>query len=108
MLPQIAHVRRSRSGSQILPSQIDALIGVSQIEDRHVPLSWFCSVRHPRADTASIQRLMPAMTVLIDLQNFLIRDQRCSGGGVTRQNAARNQGGGEKAPQGKYRPAGIR
>src|ERR1035441_1119091 len=100
MLPQIAHLGRSRSGSQILPSQIDALIGVSQIEDRHVPLSWFCSVRHPRADTASIQRLMPATTILIDLQNFLIRDQRGSGGIV-----APEIGGGKKGREREALPS---
>ena len=101
--PQIPHFSIARRKPNIAPRQINFLRRLAKIEHRHIMRARI-AVRHPGANTPAIQRLMPALTVLINLQHFLIRNQRSGRRIVTRQISAKNQRGSKNAPQRHHRP----
>ena len=90
MRPKVTHVAGSQPKSYLVPSQIYLLGGFSEVECRDIVFTQACSIRHPHANIPSIQRLMSAVTVLIDLQNFLIGDQFRRRGVVAWQVAAKH------------------
>src|SRR6202034_767027 len=104
MLPEVANLDEGNFDPEILPSKFDVLFGTSEIKYGHIVLSRFRAVGDPRADVLSIQHLMPASTMLIDLENFLIRDQRGRGSIVTWQISAEKQRRTEYAPQRHHGP----
>src|SRR5580658_6959037 len=98
MLPEVANLRVGNFDPEILPSKFDVLFGTSEIKYGHIVFPRLRAGCDPRADILSIQHLMPGSTMLIDLENFLIREQRGRGSIVAGQIAAEKQRRTEYAP----------